>query len=302
MATVAAGAAVLLVLGVGVFALSGPGGETEEAAAEGEAVTIGMIPWEEAIAVTRLWEVVLGEMGYAVEVVDTDVEPVFQGVAEGDYDLFLDAWLPETHAGYLEEHGDDMEDLGAWYDSATLHVTVPAYVDEVDSIADLEDHADLFDGRIVGIEADSGLAALTEDRVLPEYGLDDYDHLPSSSSAMAIELDAAIVMQEPVVVTLWRPHLAYGRHDLKDLADPLGALGDGERLHALARDGFRAEHPEVAEWLSEFALDDAEIAELMRFVLYEYPADPGEGARRWLAENPDFLRRTLGGDAQRLDL
>ena len=100
-----------------------------------------------------MWKVILEELDYEVTITEVDVAPMYQGVANGDIDMFLDTWLPLTHGDYWEEYGEQVEDLGAWYDNAVLTLTVPSYVDEVDSIADLADHADLFGGRIVGIES-----------------------------------------------------------------------------------------------------------------------------------------------------
>ncbi|MDS1271576.1 glycine betaine ABC transporter substrate-binding protein [Lipingzhangella sp. LS1_29] len=275
----------------------------EEDVGEGQEISIGLIPWEEAIAVTHLWSVILEEKGYDVSIEELDVAPTFQGVAQGDVDLFLDTWLPDTHGEYMDEYGEDIEELGAWYDDATLHLTVPEYVDEVDSIADLADNADLFDNQIVGIESGSGLAQLTNDEVMPTYGLDDdFTHDESSTAGMLTELDSAIAAEEPIVVTLWRPHPAYAEYDLKDLEDPEGTLGEGETLESIARDGFSDDAPEVAEWLGDFNLSPDEIAELTNLVVNEHEGDEEEGARVWLQDNTDFLDRTLGDHADDINL
>jgi glycine betaine/proline transport system substrate-binding protein len=138
----------------------------------GESIEIAFIPWDEAIAVTNLWEVILEDHGYDVTQTQADVAPTFDGVAGGQYDLFLDMWLPATHEDYLEEYGEDIEQLGVWFDDARLTWTVPAYVDEVDSIADLPEHHDMFGGQIIGIESGAGLTRISNEEVIPTYGLD----------------------------------------------------------------------------------------------------------------------------------
>lgn len=275
-------------------------GPDEEENGEGQEVTIGLIPWEEGIAVTHLWQEILEEQGYDVTVQDLDVAPTFQGLAQGDIDLFLDAWLPDTHASYMDEYGDDIEQVGQWYDGATLHLTVPSYVDEVDSIEDLADNADLFDDEIIGIEAGAGLMQATEDQVIPDYDLE-MTLVESSTAAMLTELETAIADEEPIVVTLWRPHPAYAEHDLKDLEDPEGSLGEGEGIESVARAGFGEDFPELNGWLQDFELNDEEISNLTQLVVGEYEDDPGEGARVWLSDNPEFLDRVLGEDAEGLD-
>lgn len=109
--------------------------------AEGEGdISIGWIAWDEDIAVTHLWEKILTDQGYTVEQEGPlEVGPLYSGLAGGDFDLFLDGWLPDTHAAEWEEFGDDIEELGAWNEEATLHVTVPEYV-PIDSIEELKDH------------------------------------------------------------------------------------------------------------------------------------------------------------------
>lgn len=299
----AAGMSAVLLLtacGNGGQDLTGPG----EGGGDGEAqeVNIALIAWEEAIATTAMWQVILEEKGYDVTVTDVDVAPMYQGAANGDVDLFLDTWLPVTHADYWEDYGDDLEDLGTWYDNAKLTITVPSYVEDVNSIADLADHADEFGGRIVGIESGAGLTRVTKEEAMPGYGLDgDYELVESSTAAMLAELDSAIADEEPIVVTLWRPHPAYAKHDLKDLEDPEGLMGDAEEIHAVGRAGFGEDFPELAGWLQGWEMTDEELASLEVATLEDHKDDPQAGARAWLADNPGFLERTLGDAAEGLD-
>jgi glycine betaine/proline transport system substrate-binding protein len=274
-----------------------PADEQDDAAGDvgqGETISIGWMPWEEAIAVTNLWHVILEENGYAVDQQQLDPGIVFDGVASGDLDLFLDAWLPNTHSDYMEQYGDDIEDLGQWLADAPLTWTVPAYVDEVDSIADLNDHADLFDSTIVGIEPGAGLTNISLNEVIPAYGLDDWELIESSTPAMLSELDAAYQNEEPVLVTLWRPHPAYAEYDLKDLEDPEGALGEPDQIHALARDGFGADHPEAADALQNFTFEHDDLSELTAQVLEEEGQEL-ESARAWLEDNRDLVESWLEG-------
>src|SRR5690606_11831561 len=152
----------------------------------------------------------LEEQGYEVGLTNVDAAPLFQGLADGDIDLFLDGWLPDTHSDYWEEHGDSLEQVGVWFDNARLSIAVPDYV-EIDSLADLADGADTFGGRIVGIEPGAGLMRVTGDDVMPTYGLDDFQLLEGSTPTMLTELQTAIENEEPIVVTLWHPHWAYAK-------------------------------------------------------------------------------------------
>lgn len=252
--------------------------------ADGGTIRIGWIPWDEDVAATYLWKALLEEEGYDVELTQLDVAPVFEGVASGDLDLFLDAWLPSTHEDYWAEYSDRLEDLAVWYDNGLLTWAVPEYVD-ADSIEDLVGREGEFDGRIVGIEPGSGLMRVSRESVVPGYGLEAYDLVEGSTPAMLAELDRAVSDEEPIVVTLWRPHWAYSVYPLKDLADPQGLLGEAEEIHAVARDGFSADFPDVAEWIGSFQMNDDQLASLEDLVLNEYGAgNEEEAVAEWLSD------------------
>jgi glycine betaine/proline transport system substrate-binding protein len=288
--------AVLAVVAI-VATACGNGGDTAggDAGTGGGTIRIGLIPWDEAIAVTNLWQAILEERGYTVEVTQLEVGGLYSGLANGDIDLFFDGWLPATHADYWAQFGQDIDDLKVWYDQAPLTWVVPAYVDDVNSIADLQGKADMFDGRIVGIEAGSGLMRISREEVMPTYGLEDeYTLVESSTPAMLAELDKAYSAQEPIVVTLWEPHWAYGKYDLKNLEDPEGALGQPDEIHVLARKGFREDFPEVAGWLQNFELDGATLADLEVAILVDGPEGKElESAKAWLEENRSVVEAWL---------
>lgn len=249
-------------------------------------ITIGWIPWDEDVAVTYLWKDILEEQGYNVTLTQLDVAPVYAGLADGDIDLFFDAWLPVTHEDYWDEYGDKIEDIKVWYDKGTLELTVPEYVEDVTTIADLKGKADQFGGQIVGIEPGAGLMRKTREDVMPGYGLDGYELLEGSTPTMLAELERAYNAQEPIVVTLWHPHWAYAAYDLKDLEDPDGLFGENEEIHVLARDGFGEEYPELTEWLENFKMTDEELASLEQLVIQEYGSGKeAEAVQEWLKDS-----------------
>ncbi|ACB84600.1 glycine betaine ABC transporter substrate-binding protein [Natranaerobius thermophilus] len=109
----------------------------EDPDGEGETVELLYNNWTDAIASTNLIAYVLEEeMNYEVEMEMVDVAFVFEGLASGDYDAMVCAWLPLTQANYWEEYGDDLEDLGPIFEGAKLGLVVPDYV-EIDSIEEM---------------------------------------------------------------------------------------------------------------------------------------------------------------------
>ncbi|SDE55299.1 glycine betaine/proline transport system substrate-binding protein [Blastococcus fimeti] len=276
------------------------GGDDTTASGNGSSscdeVTLGFIPsWTDGLSMAYLWQDVLQDKGVDVEFEEiADAAPLYAGLAGGDVDVYPSAWSEVTHADYMDEYGDDIEDLGAWYDGAVLTLAVPEYVD-IESIADLAGQADRFDGRIVGIEPGAGLTRTTKEEVMPTYGLDDYQLVESSTTAMLAELQAAIDNQEDIVVTLWRPFWANSEFPVKDLADPEGALGSTEGLHNLARTGFSDDCAEVAELMGDFTLTDEQYGSLENLVVNEYgEGQYPEAIAAFFEENPD-VEETLKG-------
>lgn len=232
-----------------------------------QTIRIGWTAWTDAEVVTKLARRVLEErVGFDVDLVMADIGIQYQGVANGDLDLMLMAWLPLTHADYWQRFADDVVDLGALYTRARLGWAVPAYVPEsrLGSIADLADPAirRRLGGRIQGIDPGSGLMQASE-RAIDAYGLQDYELVSASGAAMTAALARAIERNEWIVVTAWNPHWMFARWDLRYLDDPKRAFGGREHVDAIARKGFYQDFPpEVSEFFARMylPLDELEAA------------------------------------------
>lgn len=266
-----------------------------EAGGEGE-ITLGIIPgWTDGVSLGNVWHELLENQGYDVEVQEVaDAGALYLGVANGDVDVYPSAWPELTHASYMEDHGDSLENLGNYYEGAMLTLAVPEYTD-IDSIEELNDNADALDNRVVGIEPGAGHMDTTANEVFPTYGLDEnFELVESSTAAMLSTLDDAYSNEEDIVVTLWRPFWAYGSWDMKDLEDPEGALGGEEPLSFVANSEFSSEFPDVADWMGNFTLNDEEYAALEDMIVNEYEGNEAEGAQTWLEENSDMIDEVTG--------
>lgn len=253
--------------------------------------------WDEGIAVSHLFTVMLEDEGYEVETGEAEAGLVYAGLAGGDYDVNFDMWLPSTHSDYLARYGDDLEQLGVWYDDAKLTIAVNEDA-PITSLDELAAHADAFGGRIVGIESGAGLTRITQDEAIPAYGLEDLDFVISSTPAMLAELKGATDAGEDVVVTLWRPHWAYDEYPIRDLEDPQGAMGAAEEIHTVGRAGFAADYPTLASWIAAFSLTDEQLFSLENRMFNEDGgADPDASARAWLDEHPTFVEDLVAAAA-----
>ena len=264
----------------------------------GESITIAAFNgWEEGIAATYLWKIAFEEQGAQVDVQFADVEPVYNGVASGEWDIGFDAWLPATHEPYWETYGDQLEDLGAWFTEAPLTIAVNEDA-PIQSLTELADNFDAFDNRIVGIDPGAGLTRITKESVIPTYGLPDDALIESSTAAMITELRGAVSRGDNIVVTLWQPHWAYDAFPIRNLEDPENALGDPEEIHSFARPGFSDEFPEVAEWVSSWTFSTEDLHSLENVIFNENEAESPdeyeESVRQWLQDNPGMLEQLTG--------
>lgn len=265
---------------------------------EPEQITLGYLPsWADGLSTAYLLENQLEELGYEVEhLPQSDAGALYTGLAQGEIDLYPSAWPEATHRGYMDRYGEDIEDLGAYYTGATLNLSVPSYVDDVDSIADLADQSERFGNTVYAIEPGAGLTRATREDVLPGYGLDeDYEIHTSSTEAMLERLSAAIEANEDIVVTMWTPFWASTEFEVKQLDDPHHLFGDEEDLHFLARRGFTEEFPEAAEWIRQIRLDEKAYSELEGAVVIETEKRRHQRAvEEWLSRNPDVLPELPG--------
>ncbi len=256
---------------------------------EADQIDLGYVLWDSEIASTHVVAaVIMDELGHDVDMTSVDAGPMWMGVARGDFDAMVAGWLPVTHEAYLEETQDDVINLGPNLDGARLGLVVPEYV-PVNSIEELNDYVDEFDGEIVGIDPGAGLMAATE-RAIEDYDLD-YTLLSGSDAAMTAALERAIDRDEWIIVTAWTPHWKFAAYDLKYLEDPQKSLGEEEHIATIVHPDLQDKAPDVYEFLDNFYWTPLEMGEVMIYI--EEGMEPMEAAREWISENPDRVQDWL---------
>ncbi|MGM0442710.1 MAG: glycine betaine ABC transporter substrate-binding protein [Fibrobacterota bacterium] len=239
--------------------------------------------WSEGIAMTNLAKVALEDMGYSVELTQLDPGPIYAALAKKRGDLFMDAWLPHTHADYWQKYGEDLVKIGKGFDNGTTGLVVPAYMD-INSIADLNDRVDDFDGKIIGIGSGAGIHGNTE-KAIDAYDLN-YEQVTSSGAAMTAELKKAVMKEDPIVVTGWKPHYMWAKYDLKYLDDPKGVY-PADACEIISRKGFSGDYPEATEFLSNFSLTEEQLYSLMGAV--KEADDKTAAAQEWYENNQELV-------------
>ena len=253
-------------------------------------VHLAYVEWSSTVASTNVVRAVLEQAGYEVETSALSAAAMWQSVASGDADALLAGWLPTTHEDYYARLKDQLIDAGVNLDGTKLGLVVPADAD-ISSIDELNDHADEFNGEIIGIDPGAGLMRLTEE-VVDAYDLD-LDLRTGSGATMTAALGSAIDRGEPIVVTSWTPHWMFARWDLKYLDDPQGVYGGAEQIHTIVRQGLEDDMPEAYSILENFEWTPEMMGEVM-LMNQEDDADPYENAKQWVENHPDVVKEWLG--------
>jgi glycine betaine/proline transport system substrate-binding protein len=278
-------------LGLSLAACSTDEGAEDGSGESDMTVTLGYIPtWPDGKSMAYLLDNQLTAAGYTVEHEEiSDAGVLYTALAEGDVDIYPSAWSEGLHTDYMEQYEGDLEDLGMYFPDAMSYLAVPEYTD-IDSIEELAENPDMFDGTITGIGADSGIMATTENEVMPAYGLEEagFELQVSDATSMLAALGEAIDNEEDIVVTMWSPYWPNAAYPIKPIEDPQGAYGDGEGLHFIGHAGFGEEYPEVADWLGQLDLADS-YQSLEDLLENDYVDDPAAGVEAWLEENPDAV-------------
>lgn len=237
--------------------------------------------WSDSVATTHLAAAIIrSKLGHPVELVPLAAGIMWQGVARGDLDMTLSAWLPVTHEAYLANFKDKVQIIGANYPGAKIGLIVPDYV-KATSLADLNNFKADFDNRIVGIDAGAGVMKKTEEAI-KAYGLD-MRLMPSSGPAMAAELDRAYRAKKAIAVTGWIPHWMFAKYKLRFLADPKTIYGAEEHVDSVINPGLNTKAPSVVAFLKKFSWKPEEIGAVMLAV--EGGAKPAAAAEKWMADN-----------------
>lgn len=254
-------------------------------------IKIGYVEgWDDSVATSNVAaQIIEKRLGYPVQLVPVAAGIMWQGVARGDLDATLSAWLPVTHGAYWDQFKDKVTDLGPNFNDAKIGLIVPADIPEK-SIGDLATHKADFNGRIVGIDAGAGVMKKA-DEAIKAYNLD-YQLMPSSGSAMTAELARSMHANKPIIVTGWVPHWMFAKWKLKFLDDPKKVFGNSEHVDNVVNPGLATKAPTVVAFLKKFQWKPGEIDSVM--LATENGAKPDAAAAQWIAAHGDRVGSWVG--------
>jgi glycine betaine/proline transport system substrate-binding protein len=237
---------------------------------------------------------VLERLGYNVALQSGSHSQIYPKLGAGEMDLFVAAWLPNTHKDYWEEHQVDLVRVSKLYTDARLFWAVPDYVpaSEVRTVADLSKPsvAGKMDRTIRGPGADSGLM-IGSKKILEHYRLADagYQLAPGKAADWIDGFNRNIADKQWFVMPLWRPQYLNRVAGLRVLEEPEKLFGDPDTAWLVG-------HKELRNKLDKYAyhvLGKIEFSlraiEEMDYLVNVKKMSARDAARQWVGSHPNTV-------------
>lgn len=265
------------------------------AASAAEPIKMAVTNWADVLATVNVAKYVLEtKLNQPVQLVQAAIGIQYQGVARGDLDVMLSAWLPVTHGTYYDKYKNDMEDVGILYTGGKNGWAVPAYIpeSEVSTIADLNkpEVKSKLNATIQGIEPGGGLM-MASDKTVKAYNLSGYNLQASSEAGMLAGVSRAYQSKQWVVATVWSPHWLFQKWKMRYLKDPKGTLGGEEKIHIFASKQFATKFPRANVFMKKFKMTLADVESI------EYEGnntnDYAAAAKKFVDANPQKVKAWL---------
>ncbi|WP_085523035.1 ABC transporter substrate-binding protein [Tuberibacillus sp. Marseille-P3662] len=255
--------------------------------------------------------------GYKTSVTPGNTPVTFQGLVNGDIDIYMEVWTGNIKEDYQKAIDEgSVKKTSVNFDDNTQGLYVPTYMikgDEkrgIDPVApdlktveDLKKYPDLFKGpsgkpRIVGSPPGWEVDKILGQKV-KTYGLDkqfEYFH-PGSQTALTTSLSKAYEAGEPWVGYYWTPTWVMGKYDMTllkedEYSDEKWNNGyacefPSNQVVTAATDSLEDKAPKVVEFLNHYKTSSSLTNEGL---LYMQKNDAGaeEAAKWWLKQHEDL--------------
>src|SRR5699024_12274219 len=100
---------------------------------------------------------------YKIKLEIVYLEQQMSSLAEDELDIEPEVWLPVQEKMYYKEYKEEVDFFDEpWYENGEVGLAVPEYMDDINSIEDLNENKDLFNGEITGFEPGAGTMETAE--------------------------------------------------------------------------------------------------------------------------------------------
>ncbi|MCY1264489.1 glycine/betaine ABC transporter [Pseudomonas jessenii] len=224
--------------------------------AEEKTITMGTLTWEDLTPITGITKKVLEDSGYSVKVIEfSEWGIAYAALTKGDIQV-LASQTDYAANDYWNKNKNRLEKLSPVSYGLYQAIAVPKYVD-IDSIEQLNDNAEKFGNKIIGIEPGSGLMN-DASKAVKDYGIK-LQLLEGSTAAMTAALKSAVDRKEWVAVTVWEPSWMAQKFDLKFLKDPKGVFPPPQGYYWIGHKDFSTENPRAREVMASVYVPISDI-------------------------------------------
>jgi glycine betaine/proline transport system substrate-binding protein len=256
------------------------------AQAQEKTIKMGTLSWEDLTPITGITKKVLEDSGYTVKLSEfSEWGIAYAALSKGDIQI-LASQTDYVAQDYWNKNKNRLEKISPVSHGLFQGLAVPKYV-AVDSIDQLNENADKFGGRIIGIEPGAGLMRDTT-KAVKDYGLK-LKLVEGSSAAMTAALKSAIDRNEWIVATVWEPSWMVQKFDVKFLKDPKGVYPPPQSYYWIGNKGFSAENPQAREVLASVYVPLADITSINAAVKDGKTME--QAVKDWTDSHADLLKR-----------
>jgi glycine betaine/proline transport system substrate-binding protein len=270
------------------------------AVAKAETVRFGVPTWPGVTVKSEVAAQLMQTMGY--ETTQKQASPAFaiNALKNDDLDVYLGGWMPtEKNLINPAEEAGKVEVLTTNISDAHMAIAVPSYVWEagVRSEADLDKYADKFGNKIYGIEPGSGFNDSVKKTIKNgAHGLDDWELVPSSTSAMLSQVGRKIQRGEWIVFLGWEPHWMNVKYDLKypKAVGESEIAGGTSDVLTVVNPALVEQEPMLERFLSQYVVTKESQS---KWVLEHERKEraPEAVAEEWIGNNLDKVGQWLEG-------
>ncbi|OAP36725.1 glycine/betaine ABC transporter [Sinorhizobium glycinis] len=254
--------------------------------AEEKTITIGTMSWEDLTPITGITKKVLEDSGYTVKVTEfSEWGIAYAALSKGDVQI-LASQTDYVAQDYWDKNKNRLEKISPVSHGLYQAIAVPQYV-TIDSTEQLNDNADKFGGKIVGIEPGSGLMRDAANAV-KAYDLK-LQLVEGSTAAMTAALKSAMDRKEWIAVTIWEPSWMMQKYPVKFLKDSKGIFPPPQSYYWIGQKGFSAENPHAREVIASVYVPLADITAINGAVSDGKTMD--EAVEEWTDSHADLLKR-----------
>jgi glycine betaine/proline transport system substrate-binding protein len=255
-------------------------------AAEQKTINMGTLSWEDLTPITGITKKVLEDAGYTVKVTEfSEWGIAYAALTKGDIQI-LASQTDYVAQDYWDKNKNRLEKISPVSHGLYQAIAVPKYV-TVDSMDQLNDAADKFGDKIIGIEPGSGLMRDTANAV-KQYDLK-LQLVEGSTAAMTAALKSAIDRKEWIAVTLWEPSWMTQKYDVKFLKDPKGVYPPPQSYYWIGHKGFSEQFPHAREVIASVYMPLADITAINGEVKDGKTMD--QAVKDWTDAHADLLKR-----------